>query len=104
LLFCTLLLFFSFLYKLNIYNPFKKMKFTLYLAVFIATMIMMVSAAPSKQVCHALKDPHANAVCKKYCGKSGYLLGECGKEGICICTKKSPKITKKKSHTTTKKH
>ena len=56
--------------------------------------MMIVSAAPSsKKTCHALKDPHANAVCKDYCGKTGYLLGECGKTGICICNKK--KATKK---------
>lgn len=67
------------------------MKFTLYLAVFIAIMIMTVSAAPNKQKCHALKDPHANAVCGKYCGNTGYLLGECGKDGICICKNKAPK-------------
>lgn len=66
------------------------MKYTFYLAIFVATMIMMVSAAPStKKVCHAVKDVHANAVCKAYCGKSGYSLGECGKEGICICKKKA---------------
>lgn len=80
------------------------MKYTFYLAIFVATMIMMVSAAPNtKKVCHAVKDVHANSVCKTYCGKAGYLLGECGKEGICICKKKTPaKKTVAKKHTTKK--
>ncbi|CAO3640660.1 unnamed protein product [Mucor hiemalis] len=80
------------------------MKYTLYIAVFVAAMIMMVSAVPhTKKVCQAIKDPHANAVCKDYCGKSGYLLGSCGKSGICICNKK--KATKKATRkTTAKKH
>ncbi|KAI9271182.1 hypothetical protein EDC94DRAFT_493588, partial [Helicostylum pulchrum] len=74
------------------------MKSTFYLAIFIATLIMMVSAAPSpKKTCQLIKDPHANSVCKKYCGKSGYLLGECGSKGICICKNKKAvaKTTKK---------
>ncbi|KAG2237939.1 hypothetical protein INT48_002500 [Thamnidium elegans] len=81
------------------------MKSTLYLAIFVATLIMMVSAAPSpKKTCQLIKDNHANSVCKKYCGKSGYLLGECGTEGICICkNKKAKKTTKKAIKKTTKK-
>lgn len=82
------------------------MKSTFYIAILIATLIMMVSAAPSpKKTCQLIKDNHANSVCKKYCGKSGFLLGECGKEGICICKKKSPpkKTTKKSIKKTTKK-
>ncbi|RCH82315.1 hypothetical protein CU097_005799, partial [Rhizopus azygosporus] len=61
------------------------MKLALYLTLLFAAMIMMASAAPSKKTCHKLKDPRANAVCKKYCGKVGYSLGECGNKGICIC-------------------
>ncbi|CAO3665227.1 unnamed protein product [Rhizopus microsporus] len=61
------------------------MKLALYLTLLFAAMIMMASAAPSKKICHTLSDPRANAVCKKYCGKVGYSLGECGNKGICIC-------------------
>lgn len=50
---------------------------------------MMTTKATSHQkTCHPLKEAHANAVCKEYCGSVGYLLGECGKEGICVCEKR----------------
>ncbi|KAL0094550.1 hypothetical protein J3Q64DRAFT_1714812 [Phycomyces blakesleeanus] len=55
--------------------------------VFMLSMALLAAAAPKAKNCHLIKDPHANAVCKSYCGKSGYLLGECGKSGICLCKK-----------------
>jgi hypothetical protein len=69
------------------------MKTTFYLLVTLVALVMMVSAAPNKKTCHKVSDAHAKSVCKKFCGKTGYLLGECGDEGICICTKKV-KVTK----------
>ncbi|KAK4516338.1 Sulfite reductase [NADPH] subunit beta [Mucor velutinosus] len=76
------------------------MKFTLHLSVLAAavTLISMVSAAPGQKPCHALSEAHANAVCKEYCGSTGYILGECGSEGICICNNKT--TTVKVHHTT----
>ncbi|KAI9349396.1 hypothetical protein BD770DRAFT_394998 [Pilaira anomala] len=83
------------------------MKSTFYLVIFFAAFIMMVSAAPNpKQTCQVVKDKQANAVCKKYCGKTGYLLGECGSKGVCICKKPTIKKTTKKvvSKKSAKKH
>ncbi|OBZ90057.1 hypothetical protein A0J61_01907 [Choanephora cucurbitarum] len=71
------------------------MKFALYLTIFVAALVMMASAAPSNKRCKTITDAHENAVCKKYCGNSGYLLGECGSSGICLC--KNKKYTTKKS-------
>ncbi|KAI8888146.1 hypothetical protein K501DRAFT_282879 [Backusella circina FSU 941] len=80
------------------------MKTTFYLLVTLVALVMMVSAAPSKKTCHKVTDLHAKSVCKKFCGKTGYLLGECGDEGICVCTKKV-KVTKEhKKSSVTKKH
>ncbi|CAO3628564.1 unnamed protein product [Mucor fragilis] len=63
-----------------------------------AALISIVSAAPGQKTCHALSEAHANAVCKEYCGSTGYILGECGSEGICICSNKT--TTVKVHHTT----
>ncbi|KAG0918308.1 hypothetical protein G6F62_001559 [Rhizopus arrhizus] len=72
------------------------MKLAVYLTLLFAAVIMMATAAPHNKSCHRLKDAHANAVCKAYCGKAGYKLGECGVQGICICkkTKISTKVSK----------
>ncbi|ORZ00381.1 hypothetical protein BCR43DRAFT_485125 [Syncephalastrum racemosum] len=55
-----------------------------------------VSVAPSSGAvrqlkCHKDTDPHANSVCKHLCSQvdSGYILGVCGKDGICQCKKSS---------------
>ncbi|KAF1797633.1 hypothetical protein V8B55DRAFT_1514501 [Mucor lusitanicus] len=61
----------------------------------IALLLSMVSAAPSSsghKTCHTLSEAHANAVCKEYCGSTGYILGECGSEGICICSNKTATV------------
>lgn len=64
------------------------MKSTFYLTLLFAVVIMMTSAAPSNMACHRLTEPHANTVCKSHCGNAGYLLGECGRDGICLCRTK----------------
>lgn len=75
------------------------MKLILQLSALAATaLISIVSAAPGQKTCHALSEAHANAVCKEYCGSTGYILGECGSEGICICSNKT--TTVKVHHTT----
>ncbi|PHZ14499.1 uncharacterized protein RHIMIDRAFT_275260 [Rhizopus microsporus ATCC 52813] len=67
------------------------MSLTLYLALLFVAMIMVTSAAPSNKACHRLAEPHANAVCKSHCDNAGYLLGECGRDGICLCRTKYKK-------------
>ncbi|KAL7319831.1 hypothetical protein PS15m_002921 [Mucor circinelloides] len=75
------------------------MKFILQLsALAAAALISMASAAPGQKTCHTLSEAHANTVCKEYCGSTGYILGECGSEGICICSNKSTTV---KVHSTT---
>ncbi|KAL9546935.1 hypothetical protein MBANPS3_006426 [Mucor bainieri] len=74
------------------------MKFILQLSALAAALISIVSAAPGQKTCHTLSEAHANAVCKEYCGSTGYILGECGSEGICICSNKT--TTVKVYHTT----
>lgn len=69
-----------------------QMKPALQLSALAAVIIMMVSAAPSKMTCHTLSEAHANAVCKGYRGSTGYILGECGMEGICIYSNKSTTV------------
>lgn len=64
------------------------MKLALQLSALAAVIIMIVSAALSKMTCHTLSEAHANAVCKGYCGSTGYILGECSMEGICIYSNK----------------
>ncbi|GAN00995.1 hypothetical protein MAM1_0004c00424 [Mucor ambiguus] len=67
-------------------------------ALAAAALISFVSAAPGQKICHALSEAHANAVCKEYCGSTGYILGKCGSEGICICSNKTTTV---KVHLTT---
>jgi hypothetical protein len=64
------------------------MKFTLFLTILFSALMMTTKATSHQKTCHPLKEVHANAVCKEYCGSVGYLLGECGEEGICVCEKR----------------
>ncbi|KAI9245579.1 hypothetical protein BY458DRAFT_528686 [Sporodiniella umbellata] len=63
----------------------------IYLSIFLVAVITMATASVTRKACHKIRDPHANAVCKSYCGRAGYLLGECGNKGICICESKTHK-------------
>lgn len=69
----------------DIFLLFLNIKLTLYLTLVFSAMIMMATAAPSNKACYTLTEPHANAVCKSHCGDAGYMLGECGDQGICMC-------------------
>ncbi|KAI9482975.1 MAG: hypothetical protein EXX96DRAFT_556347 [Benjaminiella poitrasii] len=67
--------------------------FATLIAIAAAMTLLVVTAAPNSQACHRDTNSYDNSVCKKFCGKSGYLLGECGNEGICVCKNKQKSST-----------
>ena len=76
----------------------KIMKTSLFVALIALSSMAMAATVPiEKRVeCGRFKDPHVEekceSICKKYGKQAEYLLGQCGRSGICECEqyKKKP--------------
>ncbi|KAI9030761.1 hypothetical protein CLU79DRAFT_731402 [Phycomyces nitens] len=55
------------------------------IAVLLSATMVQAGEKKEKVACHTSTEPRAQAVCQDHCDDRGYKVGECGKEGICLC-------------------